>query len=317
VSLSLSSSGGTSRALANEQRAVASGLERYASVFAENDIDFRNARTLSEVDLKELGLTLGHRRISWRRSSPSNRHPLWAAQRQSRARRHIQDALALAQALAHPFSLVHALDFAAWLHQYRREERLTQERAETDVTLATEQGIAFFLTHGSILRGWALVEQGLRKEGIAQIHQGLAAYRATGAELERPYWLALLAEAYGKLGQTEEGLSTLEEALLETHRHGWRFCEAELYRLKGWMLSLKGDLAGAEQNYRASLDWARQQQAKSWELRTSTSLARLWQSQGKRKEALDLLKPIYDWFTEGFDTRDLIDAKALLEELAR
>jgi predicted ATPase len=101
-------------------------------------------------------------------------------------------------------------------------------------------------------------------------------------------------------------------------RPGWeeRLHYAEILRLKGWMLSLKGDLEGTEQNYLASLDWAREQQAKSWELRTATSLARLWQSQGKRKAAHQLLAPIYNWFTEGFDTKDLKEAKALLLELA-
>ncbi len=118
-------------------------------------------------------------------------------------------------------------------------------------------------------------------------------------------------------GEVDNALNLIDEQVEQVERPGWeeRFHYAEILRLKGWMLSLKGDLQGAEQNYLASLDWAREQQAKSWELRTSTSLARLWQSQGKRKEALDLLKPVYDWFTEGFDTKDLIEAKALLEEL--
>ncbi len=106
--------------------------------------------------------------------------------------------------------------------------------------------------------------------------------------------------------------------IAQIERPGWeeRFYYAEILRLKGWMLSLKGDLEGAERNFLASLDWARRQQAKMWELRTSTSLARLWQSQGKRQDAYGLLAPVYGWFTEGFDTKDLLDAKALLEELA-
>nr|MDQ2999535.1 transcriptional regulator [Chloroflexota bacterium] len=112
-------------------------------------------------------------------------------------------------------------------------------------------------------------------------------------------------------------LQLIDEQIAQVERPGWeeRLHYAEILRLKGWMLALKGNLAGAEKCFRASLDWAREQQAKSWELRTSTSLARLWQSQGKRKEALDLLKPVYDWFTEGFDTKDLKEAKALLLEL--
>src|SRR5262249_33666176 len=115
----------------------------------------------------------------------------------------IQDALTLAQQLAHPFMLVHALDFAAWLHLYRREGQRTREQAEADIALATEHKIALFLAHGTIFRAWALLEQGRSTEGITQIREGLAAYRATGAECERPYLLALLAEAYGKVEQPE------------------------------------------------------------------------------------------------------------------
>jgi len=120
------------------------------------------------------------------------------------------------------------------------------------------------------------------------------------------------------LGDLDGALQLIEEQVEQVERPGWeeRHHYAEILRLKGWMLSLKDDLEGAERNYLASLDWARQQQAKSWELRTSTSLARLWQSQGKRKEALKLLKPVYEWFTEGFETKDLKEAKALLEELS-
>ena len=119
-------------------------------------------------------------------------------------------------------------------------------------------------------------------------------------------------------GDVDDALRLVDEQIAQVERPGWeeRLHYAEILRLKGWMLSLKGDLAGAEKNYLASLDWAREQQAKSWELRTSTSLARLWQSQGKRKAARELLAPVYNWFTEGFDTKDLKDAKALLGELS-
>jgi predicted ATPase len=118
-------------------------------------------------------------------------------------------------------------------------------------------------------------------------------------------------------GDLDRALQRIEQCLEQVERVGWeeRVHYAEILRLKGWMLTLKDDFEGAEQSYLASLDWAREQQAKSWELRTSTSLARLWQGQGKRKEAHDLLAPVYDWFTEGFDTKDLKEAKALLEEL--
>jgi len=182
------------------------------------------------------------------------------------------------------------------------------------VTLATEQGFAFWSTTGTILRGWALSAQGQGAEGIRQMRQGLTAWRATGAAISLPNWLGLLAEAYGRVEQPAEGLPLLEEALVAVHSTGERFYEAELHRLKGELLLLATDKE-AEACFQQALAVARRQQAKSWELRTATSLARLWQQQGKREEARQLLGDIYGWFTEGFDTADLKDAKALLEEL--
>src|SRR5262249_25420230 len=143
------------------------------------------------------------------------------------------EALTLARKLAHSYSFAHALDFAAFLHDSRREAPLTQGRAEAAMTLSAEHGFAFFLARGTILRGWALAEQEQVEEGIAQMRQGLAAHRATGAGIVEPYFLALLAEAYGKGGQVEEGLSVLTEALAVVNKTGERFYEAELYRLKG------------------------------------------------------------------------------------
>ena len=171
---------------------------------------------------------------------------------------------------------------------------------------------------GTILWGWALVEQGQREEGITQMRQGLAALKATGTELDRPRLLALLAEAYGSVGQTEAGLTTLTEALATAHKTGGLLWEAELHRLKGeLLLTLSAEKhAEAETCFHQALDLAHRQQAKSLELRAAMSLARLWQQQGKRDDAYALLAPIYGWFTEGFDTADLQDAKALFEALA-
>jgi predicted ATPase len=150
------------------------------------------------------------------------------------------------------------------------------------------------------------------------MQQSLAVYGTTGTEVSRPYFLALLAEACGKADHVEEGLSLLAEALTLVDKSGYRYWEAELYRLKGELrLQLSSDnVHEAETCFHHALDIARNQQAKSLELRATTSLARLWQSQGKRQDAHDLLAPVYGWFTEGFDTADLIDAKALLNELA-
>ncbi len=158
---------------------------------------------------------------------------LWHLGYPDQALKRIYEALTLAQQLSHPFSLAGTLDFAAWLHQLRREGQAAQEQAEAATALSGEQEFPFWLAWGTILRGWALAEQGQREESIAQMRQGIAAFQTTGTEGWRPYFLTLLAEVYGKVGQPEEGLKALAEALAEVHRTGERFYEAELYRLKG------------------------------------------------------------------------------------
>jgi predicted ATPase len=164
----------------------------------------------------------------------------------------------------------------------------------------------------------ALVGQGQGEAGIAQMRQGIAAIRATGSSVELSLGLARLAEAHGQVGQAEEGLALLHEALTWVDTNGERAFEAEVYRIKGELLLRQAvpDASQAAACFQHALDVARRQQAKAWELRAATSLARLWQRQGKRAEARELLSDIYDWFTEGFDTADLQEAKALLETLA-
>ena len=227
-------------------------------------------------------------------------------------------AVTLAQQSAHPFSLSYALGHAAIVHQFRREVHAVHERAEAVINLAMEQRFPHWIAQGAILRGWTLAQQGQAQAGIEQIHQGLRAFRATGAETFRPYFLALLAEAHGTIEEPEAGLAVLAEALTHADTTGERWYEAELHRLKGALLLQQSsdNSIEAESCFHHALDIARSQQAKSFELRTATSLARLWYQQGKRKEAYDLLAPVYHWFTEGFDTADLQDAKALLDELA-
>jgi predicted ATPase len=229
-----------------------------------------------------------------------------------------RETIILPQELSHPFSLAYALDFAARIHQLRREAQLTQEQAQALIVLSREQGFTQRLATGTIMWGWALTAQGQGEEGIAQMRQGLAAFRATGAELAQPYYLALLGEAYGELGQASEGLKVLAKALATVQKTGEQFCEAELHRLKGKLLLACSaeHHAAAEACFQQALDVARRQQAKSWELRAAISLCRLWQQQGTRAEARELLAPIYGWFTEGFDTADLQEAKALLDVLA-
>ena len=242
------------------------------------------------------------------------------------------EAVALAEGLSYPFSLAYALGNAARFHLLRREELLARERAEALITLSTEQGFPFWLTLGTIVRGWALAEQGQVQEGIAQLRQ-----------IRQPFYLALLAETYGKVGQVEEGLSVVAEALVLVDKTGERISEAELYRLKGELtlqqLKIKNDEltitkaeiphpntqhliissaqteAEAEACFHRAIDIARKQEAKSLELRATTSLAHLWQRQGKRTEAHHMLLEVYNWFTEGFDTKDLQEAKMLLDEL--
>jgi predicted ATPase len=258
---------------------------------------------------------------------------LWNLGYADQALNRIHQALSLARELSHPFSLAFALCLAAWLHQYRREGQATQEWAEASITLSTEQGFPFWLAQGTCWRGWALAEQGQGEEGIKQLRQGLTAWRATGTEVARTHFLALLAEAYSQVGQTEEGLTVLTEALAMMDKTGERMYEAELYRLKGELTlqsqgkskqakasqgksKVQSPESEAEECFRKALDVARRQSAKSLELRAVMSLVRLWQQQGKREEAHKMLAEIYGWFTEGFDTKDLQEAKTLLEELS-
>jgi predicted ATPase len=232
--------------------------------------------------------------------------------------------LSLAQELSHPFSLAAARVVAATLYQLRRERALTHEWAEATITLALEHGFPQWLSLGTTLRGWAMAEQGQVEEGIAQIHQGHVARQAIGAVVFQSYVLALLAEAYGKAGQAEEGLAALAEALTGVDKTGERFYEAELYRLRGELTLAQSRVQRlgssvqkeAEECFLKAIEIAQRQQAKSLELRATMSLACLWQ-QSKQREAQQLLSEIYGWFTEGFDTKDLQEAKVLLEELTQ
>jgi predicted ATPase len=227
------------------------------------------------------------------------------------------EAVTLAQHIVHPFSLSFVLGFAAVFHQFRREGHTAQECAEASISVATVQGFPHWRARGVVLRGWALVQQEQVKEEIEQINQGLRAICATGGEIQQPYFLALLAEVHGTLGEPEAGLAVLTEALTLMDKTGECWYEPELYRLKGELLLAQSpdNHTEAETCFQHAITIAQSQQAKSWELRSVTSLARLWQHQGKRQEAHDLLAPVYGWFTEGFDTADLKEAKAMLDEL--
>jgi TOMM system kinase/cyclase fusion protein len=230
----------------------------------------------------------------------------------------IEDALALAQELSHPHSLAYALYFATLLHHFRRDEQLVQKHADSLITLSREQGFPHYLAGGSSLRSWALAQQEQGEVEIARLRQSLANWKATGAEIWLPYLLALLIEMHSQVGQVEDGLPVFEEALAVVNKNGERVGEAELYRLKGELLLRLGTKkrAEAEGCFVKSIDIARRQSAKSLELRAVTSFSRLLQKQGKKDEARQILAESYNWFTEGFETKDLKEAKAVLEELS-
>jgi predicted ATPase len=270
---------------------------------------------------------------------------LWFLGYAGQALERSREALALAQELSHPVSLAFAQVFAAALHQLRGEIHLSQERAEAAISLSSEKGFQYWMTVGTLYRGWAVAERGQRNEGTLQIRHGLDTLGAIGANLGRPYFLARLAGAYEKGGQAEEGLAVLADALAILDESGERFYEAEIYRLKGDLTVAESRVQGqglsvagisqctvqrsqvqsptsqeeerAEANFLKAINIARTQQAKSLELRAATSLGRLWQRQDKKAEAYRMLAEIYGWFTEGFDTADLKEAKALLDELNR
>jgi predicted ATPase len=288
---------------------------------------------------------------------------LWFLGYADQAQQRSEESLRAAQETPHPFNLAVAFDFAARRHQFRHEAQATRERAEAAITICAEHGFLFRLALATTLHGWALVEQGEEKEGIAQLQRGRELFRATGVSTWGSYYSALLAEAYGKIGQPEEGLSLLGEMFALLQRTGERWWEAELYRLRG-ELTLQQQLkvqssefkdtaprsllpdpqSEAETCFLKAIEIAQKQQAKSLELRATMSLARLRRQraleQGARSreqrartthhvprttqhvtrtaldEARDMLSEIYTWFTEGFDTKDLQEAKALLVELA-
>ena len=243
---------------------------------------------------------------------------LWFLGYPDQALRRAQDALSVARELAHPFSLAFGLQFVAQLHHYRREYALARELATEVIAISSEQGFPLWSGMGTIVRGWALAREGRGIEGLAQVRQGIVEWQKTGFELEWPHFLALLAEAHETVDQPREGLKRLAEARAAADKTGEGFWDAEIHRLHG-ELSLQvaaAETGRAEESFLKAIEIARRQQAKSFELRAVTSRSRLWQRQGKKDEARQMLATIYAWFTEGHDTPDLREAKALLEELS-
>jgi class 3 adenylate cyclase/predicted ATPase len=243
---------------------------------------------------------------------------LWLLGYPAQALARLHDAVALAHELSHPITLAWARCWAAVVSQFRRDVPTVYEQAEAAIALSTEQGFTQWAALGTSLRGWALAMQGQDEEGMARVRQGTATWLATGATLNVPYLCTLLADVCDHLGHPADGLQALAEAHTLVEQHEERYWEAEIHRLRGVLLlrQTMPQQEEAETWLQRALDVARRQEAKSLELRAAMSLGRLWQQQGKRQEAHGLLAPVYNWFTEGFDTADLQDAKALLEALA-
>ena len=252
---------------------------------------------------------------------------MWCLGYPDQARQRAHEAVIWAQELGHAHSLTWALTTSLWIRLFRQEWREAREPIDAVLAFATDHGFSVWVAHSRVNRGWLLVQQGQPHAGITELQHGLSGLRTTGTIVFEPFAHAPLVEAYGQTGQYEKGLQMVGEALHFADRHDDRVLEAEIHRLQGELLlaqedgrlladRVRGKTDEAEVCLRKAIELSQRQQAKSLELRASVSLARLWQQQGKTTEAHQMLSIIYNWFTEGFDTRDLQDAKALLEVLA-
>jgi predicted ATPase len=242
---------------------------------------------------------------------------LWCLGLPDQAQQRNAESLRVARALGHPFSQGQALNFAVMVQQCSGDVPQTKALAEALIVVATEHGFPLWLTAGQVFHGWTLAAQG-QDDSATQLQQGLATYRAMGTRFALPYGLGLFASLSRRTGQPEVGLAMVEEALAMVETQGENMWQAELFRLKGELLLVPAVAAPdeAERCFQQALAIARAQHARSWELRAATSLARLWQQQGKPHEAHQVLAAVYGWFTEGFATADLQAAQALLHALS-
>jgi len=229
--------------------------------------------------------------------------------------RQLDQGLALAQDLAHPQTLAHALWFAAEVHVILREPMAVEEIIASLFPLVSKHGSAVGVANARMLHGWALVSQQQADKGLEELRIGLEAWRATGSKLFGPYRLGRAADAYREAGRIDEALRLIVEATEVMEQRGDRMFEPELCRLHGELLVSVGDQDGAEGCFRRAIAVARNQSSRLFELRSASSFSRLWRAQSQCKKARELLAPVYDWFTEGFGTADLKEAKALLDEL--
>jgi predicted ATPase/tRNA A-37 threonylcarbamoyl transferase component Bud32 len=241
---------------------------------------------------------------------------LWALGYPEQALTKLREALALAREFSHPFSIGQAQLYTAMLHQLRREAPAAREHAQRTITLTRDQVFPQFLSYGNVLHGWARGELNDTDEGLVEIRDGLATARAIENRFLLPHWLALSADLSRKAGLTNDGLAAADEGLREARSRGQGFSESELHRLKGELLLLRRERDEAEACFHEAIDVARRYSARSFELRASMSLARVWQSQHRNGEAFQMLEEVHGWFTEGHDTMDLVEARALLRELS-
>jgi predicted ATPase len=244
-------------------------------------------------------------------------HTMWHLGFAGQASRLSDHAVALARERQDPFTLGLALDYAAMFRQFARERNAAQALAAEAVELCRTRHFAYYLAWARMIYGWSLAGDGRVDDSLHELRAGLDDFEATGAGLRRSYYWSLLAEVEARAGRSGDGLGLLDDAIALVERTGERWHEAELHRLKGQLvLQTRPNRDEAETCFQRALAIARRQAARAPELQAALDLARLWAEGGKRQKALDLLAPVYDRFTEGFDTSDLIEAKALLDELA-
>jgi predicted ATPase len=243
---------------------------------------------------------------------------IWLLGYADQARQCLDEVLVLARQHAHPYSLAFVLNQAIDLFQQWKDFEQAQRHLELIQHIATTHGFPFWTMRSNLQQGVGAVLQGHKERGISQLREGLAAQEKQRVGMGRTQWLVALAKAYGQAGQPKVGLEVLNDALIIAHTKAERYLEAEVHRLRGELLlqSPQAPERAAADCFQRALTLAQEQGAKVWELRATISLSRLWQQQGKNAEARDLLAPIYGWFTEGFDTADLQEAKGLLDELA-
>jgi predicted ATPase len=241
---------------------------------------------------------------------------LWHLGYPDQAMRHIRQAVDLGRALKHPFSLAYALCHSSWLYHNVRLSTEVRRAADEGVALAKEQSFPFWLAEGLLHQGFSLLLDQRPGECLRSLQAGLEVFNLTGAKLSLCHFYAMFAQAHLLAGDTDAALRSIEEALSAAGSHGNAFFIAEIHRLRGEIMLARQEPQEAESCFQQSLEVARSQRAKSWELRTTMSLCRLWQSQHRREEARWTLASIYDWFQEGFATPDLLAAKQLLDSLA-